>query len=168
MRRRQPITWPLGRPVSCSSEPEPHNPCSNIVDGDVNSRWSAWFPARYSEQSPNWWWIDGLYMAMPVYAELCELFNDETLLQSYTGQIQWTPRNSGDCSMRLRGCGTGTRDSCTIRMTRLHKPLMARRFSGRGTMVGYSRRMPGRWKSYRQIPPTGLNTWPPSRRWRQR
>lgn len=68
----------LGQPVICSSEPEPQNPCSNIVDGDLNSRWSAWFSASFSEQSPNWWWIDALYMAMPVYAKLCHLLNDQT------------------------------------------------------------------------------------------
>jgi rhamnogalacturonyl hydrolase YesR len=63
----------LNRPVVCSSEPELQNNCANVVDGNPATRWSASFPSNFSVDSPNWWWIDALYMAAPVYAGLSRL-----------------------------------------------------------------------------------------------
>jgi rhamnogalacturonyl hydrolase YesR len=43
------------------------------VDGNTATRWSASFPDNFSESSPNWWWIDAMYMAAPIYAHLDRL-----------------------------------------------------------------------------------------------
>lgn len=63
----------LHRPTLCSSEPQPENACANVVDGNVATRWSTSFPTNFSDSSPNWWWIDALYMAAPIYATLSTL-----------------------------------------------------------------------------------------------
>jgi rhamnogalacturonyl hydrolase YesR len=63
----------LNRPVVCSSEPEPQNKCANVVDGNGVSYWAASFSTEFSEESPNWWWVDALYMAAPIYARLSQL-----------------------------------------------------------------------------------------------
>lgn len=63
----------LNRPVLCSSEPQAENSCTQLVDGNLATRWSASFHDNFSESSPNWWWIDALYMAAPIYAELSNL-----------------------------------------------------------------------------------------------
>jgi hypothetical protein len=77
----------LNRPVVCSSEPEPQNPCANVVDGNRATRWSASFPDNFSVDSPNWWWIDALYMAAPVYATLSHLETEGAL----PGKLGYSP-----------------------------------------------------------------------------
>jgi rhamnogalacturonyl hydrolase YesR len=74
----------LNLPVVCSSEPEPQNHCAHVVDGNLATRWSASFADNFSIDSPNWWWIDALYMASPVYAALSKL-ETEGILQSKPG-----------------------------------------------------------------------------------
>ncbi|MCC6455427.1 MAG: glycoside hydrolase family 88 protein [Caldilineaceae bacterium] len=74
----------LNQHVVCSSEPEPQNNCANVVDGSLATRWSASFADNFSVDSPNWWWIDALYMASPVYAALSNL-EMEGILQSKPG-----------------------------------------------------------------------------------
>jgi hypothetical protein len=50
----------LNRPVTCSSEAEPENGCANLVDGQVDTAWSALVPNDFTIQSPKWWWVDAL------------------------------------------------------------------------------------------------------------
>lgn len=69
----------LNHPVICSSEPEPQNSCANVVDGDPGTAWSAIIPDDFTIGSPKWWWVDALYVAMPVYAQLSNLEHDGTL-----------------------------------------------------------------------------------------
>lgn len=71
----------LNKPATCSSEPQPKdNPCKNAVDGKTDSRWSASFPVpeyvTHIRDSMNWWWIDAIFMSMPVYAQFYTLENN--------------------------------------------------------------------------------------------
>lgn len=61
------------RPIICSSVAEPENGCANVVDGSVDTAWSAMIREDFSIASPKWWWVDALYVAMPVYAVLSNL-----------------------------------------------------------------------------------------------
>lgn len=63
----------LNRPVTCSSVAEPENGCTNVVDADPATAWSALIPNDFTIESPKWWWVDALYVAMPVYATLSTL-----------------------------------------------------------------------------------------------
>ncbi len=74
----------LNRPVVCSSEPEPENSCAKAVDGEVATDWSAIIANDFTIESPKWWWVDALYMAMPVYAALSRL-ETEGALQNKLG-----------------------------------------------------------------------------------
>jgi hypothetical protein len=63
----------LDRPVQCSNAPEAENGCANVTDGELTTAWSAIIPDDFTIESPKWWWVDALYVAMPVYAQLSVL-----------------------------------------------------------------------------------------------
>src|SRR5262249_29477024 len=63
----------LNRPVTCSSEQDAQQQCANAVDGRNDTFWTANVPADFTVESPNWWWVDALYGAAPIYATLNKL-----------------------------------------------------------------------------------------------
>lgn len=88
----------LNQAVTCSSAPQPENPCSRAVDGINNSeenRWAASLYSAFVEESPNWWWIDAMYMAMPVYAKLARETGDATYRDVMYVRYQDTKVNRG-------------------------------------------------------------------------
>lgn len=86
----------LNQSVVCSSVPEPGNPCAEAVDGisdNDENRWAASLYSAFVEESPNWWWIDAMYMAMPVYAKLAKETGDPTYLDVMYVRYQDTKNN---------------------------------------------------------------------------
>lgn len=78
------VNLALNQAVTCSNAPQAENPCTRTVDGirdNDENRWAASLYAAFKEESPNWWWIDALYMAMPAYAKLGVATGDPTYFE---------------------------------------------------------------------------------------
>lgn len=88
----------LNQPVTCSNTPEPQNPCGSAVDGIRNNndnRWTASLYSAFVQESPNWWWIDAMFMAMPVYAKLGKDRADPTYHEVMYVRYQDAKENRG-------------------------------------------------------------------------